>query len=586
MFVSADRLGHTLRRYDPATARSDVVAGLTVAVVAIPQSMAYAIIAGVPPVYGLYTLIFQSLIGALFNSQPLLSVGPTNTQSLLVASIVTRLVAPGTELYLQLVIALALLKGALQLLMAAAQLGHLVKYVSQSVIVGFTAGAGTLIIAGQISAFLGFEVTRAGDEWPGLLGTIQTLLPHLHAISPHAVGLGLLAMAILLVSRWISPFMPGPLLAIAVTGGIVYLAGWTGGELTLIPEIPQTLPTPALPSFSVSDFENILPGAMALALLGLMEAYAIGKGLANKTNTQIDANHELFGQGITNFLSSFLACIPGSGSFGRSGLNHYAGARTTFAGIYSAGCVLIIFLIFAPAAEYVPLTAIAAVLFVIAGGLIDWPYIRRLLYSQRADAVVCLGTLGATLTLPLAYAVFVGIFLNIALYLRRASQLHIAEMVRTPGGPFVERPVRDRAGEKKVMFLQVEGDLFFGLADELQDRLSSVANSGARVVLLRLKRTHSLDATVLSVLERFVHQMQARGGHVLLCGLRPELYQRLAAFGLVRQIGEENVFEAEYGVFTSAKRALARAKILVGASLDVDRELTEVEETEEWAYEI
>ncbi|MFA9478303.1 SulP family inorganic anion transporter [Phycisphaerales bacterium AB-hyl4] len=582
------RLSHTVRHYSLATARADGLAGLTVAVVAIPQSMAYAIIAGVPPVYGIYTLIFYALIGSLLSSQPLLALGPINTQSLLVASIVMRLVDPGNEaLYVQMVLALALIKGVLQFAMAGARLGNMVRYVSQSVIVGFTAGAGILIAAGQIGGFLGFRVDRGEVTWPGLLGIAQGLSNHLHEINPWAVALGLLALAVVIGSRAISVLMPGPLLAIVITAAIVWTMGWTEADMTLIGAIPAGLPAPSMPSFSLSDVETLFAGALALALLGLIEVYAIGKATAaRRGGERISANQELFAQGVVNTAGSFLSCIPGSASFGRTALAEYAGARTAFAGIYNGLFVLVIFLLFAPAARYVPMTAIAAVLFVIAWSLIDWAYIRRLLHSQRADAMVCLGTLVATLIVPLAYAVFIGIFLNIALYLRRASQLHIAEMVRTPGGPFVERPVRDRAGQKKVMFLQVEGDLFFGLADELQDRLTSVANSGARVVILRLKRTHSLDATVLSVLERFVQQMQRKGGHVLLCGLRPELYDRLKAFGLVKLIGEDNVFPAEYGVFTSAKRAMHRAKILVGASLDVDRELTEVEETEEWAYEI
>jgi len=247
--------------------------------------------------------------------------------------------------------------------------------------------------------------------------------------------------------------------------------------------------------------------------------------------------------------------------------------------------VLVIFLLLAPAGELVPTSTIAAILFVISVGLIDWRYARRLLHSNRPDAAVCLGTFAATLLLPLAYAVFVGVFLNLALYLRRSSQLHLNEMVRTPGGPFLERPLRDRAGDRQVIFLQMEGDLFFAIADELADRLTRLSASGVRVVVLRLKRTHSIDATVLGVFENFARQMQQKSAHVILCGVKPQLMDTLQRYGRITLLGEKNVLETGFGVFTSAKRALQRAKELVGRSIDTEG-FDVVDEMEEWAYEI
>ncbi len=581
------RVGQTVRSYDLTTARGDLLAGVTVAVIAIPQSMAYAIIAGVEPVYGLYTLIFHALVGSLLMSQPGVALGPINTQSLLVASIVTRLVEPGdAATWLSLVVALTLLKGLIQLVMGLAQLGRLVQYVSQSVIVGFTAGAGVLIAASQVPAFLGFTLDRAAATLPGLAGTIQAIVAQVDRIEPAAIAIGAGALAIVLIARRISILVPGPLIAVGLGGLAVYLLGYTPENLPLIGPLPQALPAPAVPSFSLEHLEPLLAGAVALALLGLIEVYSLSKAMATRTGGRVNANQDLVAQGITHITTSFFSAMPGSASFGRSGLNLFAGARTGFAGIYNALVALAVFLLLAPAARYVPLAVIAAILFVIAYQLIDFAYFRRVYRSSLADAVVCFATFAATLTVPLAYAVFVGIFLNIALYLRRASQLHMAEMVRSPEGPFVERPIHDRAGQRKVMFLQIEGDLFFGVADELERQLADIARGQTRVVILRLKRTHSADSTVLGVLERFVDQMQAKGGHVLLCGLRPELMEQMRRFGLVERIGEKNVFEATFGVFTSAKRALHRARELVGTSIDLNQELGDEDETEGWGYSI
>jgi len=581
---------HEARQYNLRKARADAIAGLTVAVVAVPQSMAYAIIAGVPAEYGLYTVIIQCLIGSLLNSQRFLSVGPINTQSLLVAATVTRVVGtfvePGMDqaainaVYLELVILLTLIKGLLQLGLSAAKLGNLVRYVSGSVIIGFTAGAGVLIAAGQISNFLGFATERSLDNWPGLIGIVQRIWPHMGEISPPSVAIGVLSLVIVVGARFVSQMAPGPLLAVVISAVVVGAFGWTQADLPLIAELPWGLPAPQLPEFSWMRVEALLSGALALALLGLMEAYSIGKSIAGKTGDRISANQELLSQGFTNFTSSFFQCIPGSGSFSRSALNYYAGAKTLYAGVFNSLFVAMIFLLFSPLARYIPMASLAAILFVIAYGLVDWRAFRRMLRTSRADAIVCAATFLSTLFIPLEYAVFVGITLNIALYMRRASQLHMNEMVQARGGPLQERPVNDRSGESSVVFLSLEGDLFFGVADELHTQLTKVAGSGVRVIILRLKRTHMVDATVLEVLNQFAGNMRERDRYLLLCGVRPELHEKFRAYGLSQTIGEENIFETQFGVFSSAKSALRRARDLVGQSIDADELLAETREEE------
>ncbi len=209
----------------------------------------------------------------------------------------------------------------------------------------------------------------------------------------------------------------------------------------------------------------------------------------------------------------------------------------------------------------------------------------RVARSNRRDAVVCAITFFATLVLPLAWAIHVGILINIALYVQRTSRLHAAEMVRTPAGPFIEKPIPDRAGNQRVMFLGVEGELFFGIADELERKLSSLASGGVRVFILRLKRTHSIDSTVLQVLDRFAQHLNEHDGHLILCGVRDDLLEVIRRYGLNRTIGDENIFEAGFGVFTSAKRALARAQELIDESIDLDA-IDGEDDLEGWSYEI
>ena len=570
------------RDYNTKKLRSDLISGLTVAVVALPQSMAYAYIAGVPPQYGIYSTIIQCIIIALFTSNDHLTCGPTNTQALLTAAAVTRIVGPGEpQTYLQLVIGLTLLKGVIQLIFAMARMGTLVKYVSQSVIIGFAAGVGVLIGLGQIPNLLGISADRLPQERPGVIGLAQRLLPHLNEINlmPLAVGAG--SAAVILIVRHFSRFAPGPLIAVVTAAFTVYLMGWTEQDLSLVGELPAHLPSPSLPTLTWTQAEALLGGALALALLGMIETIGIGKSIAIQTGAKIDANREFFAQGIANIGGAFFQNIPGSSSFTRTALNYVAGGKTRFAGVFSACFVGAILMLFADLAKFIPMATLAAILVILAFQLINLKRIVQILHTSKSDSAVCLITFASALLLPLAYAIYIGIFLNIALYMRRASRLHMAEVVHPSGGPFIERPITDQHGDQPVVFLQLEGDLFFGVADELQDRFASLLNGGPRVVILRLKRTHYIDTTVLSVFDQFARKMAARDRHVILCGLQDELKHKLRSFGLIDIIGEHNVFETGFGVFGSAKLAYRRARDLLGSSFDITG-LDADDDTDNW----
>lgn len=583
------------RDYSFYKLRKDLVAGLTVAVVEVPQAMAYALIAGVPPQYGIYTSIIQGILGALLSSCEHLTTGPTNTQSLLIASAVTRVAGMSgyavggpeyVQIYLGLVFALTLIKGLIQLGFAALRMGDMVRYVSRSVIVGVASGAGVLIIAGQIAPFLGVEMLpRSKDEWWGIIGIAQRVIPNLDQIHGGSVAMGLLTIGIVLGLRWINRLLPGALMAVIVTAVIVAMTGIVPDAMRVQP-IETTLPQFSVPGVSLGDARELLGGALALAMLGMLESVAIGKTLASKAGERINSNQEFFAQGLTNAVSSFFQCIPGSGSFSRSALDYDAGAQSRFAAVFNAIFVALIFFLFASQAQYIPYAALAGVLFVIAAGLIDWRYMVRIARSSRSDGLVCITTFVATLIAPLEYAIFVGILLNIGLFLRKASRLHLSEMVQAHGGPFIERPIHDRLGNKQVIFLQLEGDLFFAVADELQDRLQVLSRSGVRVVIFRLKRTHMIDTTVLDVFEDFIEDMRKRNGCVIFCGVKTELMTILKRYGLVDLVGRENVFPAGDNVFSSAKAALARARELVAQSIDLTPIQEELSREEAITYEI
>ncbi len=543
-----------------------------------------------PPIYGVYTAIIGALVGALLTSSPHLALGPTNTMSLLVSSGFVAL-AVTQEQQLQVAIMLTLFAGAIQVLFALARMGELVRYVSHSVIVGFSAGAGVLIAVGQVPAFVGVSLGHTTSHFQGIAEKIDRLFQAIRlnaeSIGWEPIAVGLVSLAVVLVCRRISKWLPSYLLATVVGAGIVYLMKWTDAELALVGDLPRALPSLALPELDWQAYRPLFAPALAIALVGMLDAYGISKKLAAKSGDRIDANQEFLCVGASNLVGAFFRCIPSTGSYSRSALNAAAGARTRFAGLLTGVFVAVIFIALAPGARFIPMSSIAAILFVIAYGLIDFDYVKRIAKSNPADLLVCVGTFAATLTLSLEIAVFVGIFLTISLYLQRARQLYITEMVRTPGvaSGFIERPLRpDRPQslsgddghadpddqDRGIVFLQVEGNLFFAAADDLQDRFNSLLASDARVVILRLKRTHLVDATIMHVIEQFNRQMKQTDRHLILCGVRPRMYDRMKDYGLVADLGEGHIFVSDNEPFRSAKDAVEQARALLNPTAETD----------------
>ena len=553
--------------------------------VAIPQSMAFAAIAGVPPIYGLYTAIIGTIFGSLLTSSPHVALGPTNTMSLLVSSGLLALAVTDGNV-IETAVMLTLLAGVIQIAFALARMGELVRYVSHSVIVGFSAGAGVLIAVGQVPALLGISLADTESRYPGVAGKIERLIQavglHHESWDWKPIAVGSISLTVVLGCKAVSRWLPGYLLAVIAGAVTVFAAGWNSGDLTLVGELRRGLPELAWPELDWHRYRPLFAPALAIALVGMLDVYGIGKKLAARDGDRIDANQEFLAVGVANVAGAFFRCIPSTGSYSRSALNQAAGARTRFAGLLGGVFVGLVFVLLAPAAEWVPMASIAAILFPIAWGLIDFEYVARIAKSNPADLLVCVGTFVATLTLSLEIAVFVGIFLTIALYLQRARQLYITEIVRTPGvaSGFIERPLRDNKPQgmcdtarespdetdRAIVFLQVEGNLFFAAADDLQDRFNDLVASDAKAVILRLKRTHLVDATVMHVVEQFARQLREGNRHLVLCGLRQRMYDRMAAYGLVNDLGPENVLISGDEPFRSAKAAVERARTLVAGS--------------------
>lgn len=389
--------------------RRDVQAGLTGALIVLPQGIAYASIAGLPPEFGLYCAIGPTIVAALFGSSWHMVSGPTAAISIVVFSVLTPLATPGSPDYVMQALTLGFLTGMIQFAVGLARLGRLAHFISHSVVVGFTTGAACLIATSQLKHFFGLAAFSAS----GFFSQIALTLEQLPSANLHAVAVGTTAFVVSLVAQRIDRRLPHMIFGMVSSG---LLAAWLGGVSTVDP-IPAALPRLSLPSFDIAHWHHLFSSASIIAILGLTEAIAIARSLALRSGQVIAGNQEIIGQGLSNIAGSFLSAYPSSGSFTRSGLNLDAGAQTPLAAVFSSVFLVAALLFVANWITYLPMPAMAGVLFLVAWGLVDRQEIRRVLEGPRHELVTFLATFLSTLLVQLEYAVFIGI--GISLLLRR-----------------------------------------------------------------------------------------------------------------------------------------------------------------------
>ncbi|MEX2382784.1 MAG: SulP family inorganic anion transporter [Opitutales bacterium] len=569
----------SMQRYVKQSLRSDAAAGLTVAVMGVPQAMAYALIAGLPPVYGLYTAMVTCTVAALSGSSNHLITGPTNALSLVILSLTVHLPAKYDVELLETILLLTLMVGLIQLGFGLLRFGGIIRYVSNSVVVGFTAGAGLLIAAGQLRNLLGVEI-RGGRFFEVLWQTLQNI----HLTNPFALLVGVLTALCLLLLPRVNRLIPASLVGVAAGGILVYAAGWyrpemgawrvqiirdiepirAGLDLFHVPELLTA------PNWQLAG--DLLPGAMALALLGLIEAAAIGRAIAAHSGQRLDFNREFVGQGIGNLTGSFFSCFAGSGSFARTAVCHQAGGKTRGAALFSALWTALTVLLLAPVANFIPQASLAGLLMVVAYKMIDRHRMMLAWQSGWRSQLVLFGTFGSTLILPLEYAIFVGILLSIIILLQVTARTDLTQLVPRPDGAFDEVPFQ-RAAPSPVVTVNMEGDLYFAAAEDLDYELLRCITPETRVVILRMKRLRAVGSTAMAMLEHFYHLLHAREIWLVVCGIEDELKFVMTHSGLRREIGEENIFYADNRLFQSTELAIARAWSLVHREQRLKREL-------------
>src|SRR5512135_1713329 len=399
------------------TLRNDMMAGLTGAVIVLPQGGAFAMIAGLPPEYGLYTAIVPAVIAALFGSSFHLVSGPTTAISIVLFTTVSPLVQPGTPEYIEMVLAITFLAGLFQLSLGIARLGALVNFVSHSVVVGFTAGAALLIGTSQLSNFLGVP----GSKRHAFIHVWADLARHLSDINTVVLAIAATTLVFALLFKRFLPKLPGMLFAMVIGSLLSLLLNGKEHGVRLVGSLPSHLPPLSAPDLSTANIRSLAPAALAVAMLGLAEAVSIARAVATRSHQRIDSNQEFIGQGLANMVGSFFSSYASSGSFTRTGVNFDAGAKTPLAAVFAAAALMLILLLIAPLTAWLPVASMAGVLLVVAYSLIDFHHIRTIVRTSHQEAAVLAVTFLATLLVELEFAIYVGVMLSLLLYLNRTA---------------------------------------------------------------------------------------------------------------------------------------------------------------------
>ncbi|VVM80797.1 C4-dicarboxylic acid transporter DauA [Pseudomonas fluorescens] len=493
-----------LPRQTPRSMRQDLLVGLSGAILALPQSIAYALIAGLPAEYGLYAAIVPVIIACLWGSSWHLICGPTAAISIVLYASVSPLAVSGSSDYISLILLLTFLAGAFQLVLGLVRFGALVNFVSHSVVLGFTLGAAVVIALGQLPNLLGIELVSQATA----LKTLQDLLSHAGEIDLPALTLGLATLLLGLLLKLWRPRWPSLLISLLLVSLVAWLLPQWFGQVARVPAFSGQLPP--LSPLPLLDFElilHLLPSAVAVGMLGLVTSLSIARSLASRSEQMIDANQEIRAQGLSNMVGSVFSGYLSSGSFTRSGLSYDAGARSPLAGVFSALWLALFAVTGAGLIAHLPIPAMAGSILLICWGLIDVRGIRALFRVSRAEFLVMALTAMATLLLELQTAIYAGVLASLFFYLKRTSQ---------------PRVLQSREGETDV--LRVGGSIFFGAAHYLQVRLQRCQGPH---VLIDARQVNFIDYSGVDMLHREARRLMRNGGSLTLHRARPQVVEEL-----------------------------------------------------------
>jgi SulP family sulfate permease len=532
----------------PTTLRKDLIAAFTGAIVVLPQGIAFATIAGMPPEYGLYAGIVPAIIAALYGSSWHLVSGPTTAASIVLFSVLSNFATPGTQQYIALALTLTFIVGITQLLMGMARLGTLVNFISHSVIIGFTTGAALLIATSQTKNFFGLSIP-AGSEF---FQTWHYLAIHIEDMNPLVTLVGFVTLVSGILAKRYFKAVPYMLTAMLVGSLVAFVLNqWLGQEntgITTVGALPQSLPPLSSPSFDLGIWRDLLLASFAVTLFALTEAVSISRALALKSGQQIDSNQEFIGQGLSNIFGSFFSSYVATGSFNRSAVNYEAGAQTPMAGVFAGILLLVAVLLIAPLVAYLPHAAMAGVLFLVAYGLIDWKHIKEILQVSRGETWILGTTVAATLLFDLEIAILVGVLFSLMAYLYRTSKPRIISRVPNPneaGRHFTTDGNLPECPQLKI--LRIDGSLFFGAVPHVQTVIKTFEqkNPEQKHLLLVMAGVNFIDVAGADFLAQEAQRRKKQGGGLYLHRVKEGACEMLKRGHFMEHIGKDHIFTSK-----------------------------------------
>ncbi len=523
--------------------RADVVAAVTGAVLMLPQGVAFASIAGLPPQYGLYAGMVPAIVAALFGSSWHLVSGPTTAASIVLFSVLSVHAEPGSAHYVQLALTLTLMVGVIQLALGLIRLGALVDFISHSVLVGFTAGAAVLIAATQLKHFLGVAVPNEAHAYE----TLFEIATHAAQANPFALGVGGATVGAGIWARRFLPRVPYMLVALAAGCAVAAAmeAGVTAPGLIYMSTVPATLPPFSPPLLTFDAFQSLAPAALALTLFALTEAVSIARALALRSGQHLDGNQEFIGQGLSNIAGSFFSGYVATGSFNRSALNYEVGARTPLAALLAGVLLMGLVPLVGPLVGYLPTASMAGILFLVAWGLVDTYHARKILRASRPESAVMIATFFAAILVDLEFAILLGVLLSLFLYLFDATRPRIYSRVPDPrlaARNFVTDPGLPECPQLKIV--RVDGSLFFGALHHVRRmfRVFESRQPGQKHLLLIASGINRLDVSGAEFLAHEASTRRALGGGLYLYRAKDPVLDLLRRGGYLEAIGEDSLF--------------------------------------------
>lgn len=523
-----------------ASLKADALAGLTNATIVLPQGVAFAIIAGLPPEYGLFTAIIVTIIAALWGSSRVMVSGPTTAISAVLFASLSSLAIPGSETYIALALVLTFLVGVLQLAAGLAGLGGLIAFISHSVIVGFTAAAAVLIAVSQLGPALGLPSGSGG-----VLDRLTEIAAGIGAMSASAVIISAATLVSLIISTRISRRLPGYIIALVAGSLTAMVLGAEASGVAMFSPLDAILPSLGVPDLDMNTIGELLPAAVAVAFVGLLEAISIGKSFAIRRGEPYDSNQEMVGQGLSNLTGSFFQCYAGSGSFTRSGLNAESGAASPMSAIFAAGFLTVLLVLLAPFVRFVPVPAMAAIILYVAWRLINFAEIRHIVQTSRSETFILGATFLTGILSELDFAILVGVVASLSVFLNKSAHPLVAVGAPTEVNGrrvFMNAETFNLPQCPQIRFMRIEGPLFFASVEHVEREFRRIENKdGFKTCILNLKGVGKIDLAGADFILSEARRARVRGYDLHLIAANPRVLDVLARLQCLDFLGPGNI---------------------------------------------